>query len=111
MDYLQKFSKEGFVELVPGVMRKATIYGKNTLLNYLDMEKGAAIPMHDHPEEQIGYLVSGHIVLIIGDDEYDVAAGDSYLVPGDMTHGLRVLEAAVAVEVFSPVRKQLLPKE
>ena len=111
MKLLQKFSNEGMIQLAPGIMRKATMWGENTLLNYLDMEKGAAIPMHTHPEEQIGYLVKGHIIMTVDGEEYDISEGDSYLVPGDAEHGLRVLEDAVAVEVFSPVRKQLLPQE
>ncbi len=73
------------------------------------MEKGVSLPMHSHPEEQTGYLVSGHMVLTIGDNVYDISPGDSWLIPGGVTHGAKTLENSVAVEVFSPVRTDYLP--
>jgi quercetin dioxygenase-like cupin family protein len=33
---------------------------------------GSSLPMHAHPHEQTGYLVSGHLTLAIGKKTYDV---------------------------------------
>ncbi|MFH2220492.1 MAG: cupin domain-containing protein [Pseudomonadota bacterium] len=74
------------------------------------LEKGGVLPRHAHPHEQTGYLVKGRIRLSIGADEYDVRPGDSWCVPGGVEHGAVVVEDAVAVEVFSPVRKDYLPR-
>jgi quercetin dioxygenase-like cupin family protein len=45
----------------------------------------------------------------IGDDTFDVSPGDAWCVPGNIPHGAEVLEDAVAIEVFSPVREDYLP--
>ena len=43
-------------EVIKGVHIKATVYGTQTLLTEVRMEKGATIPPHSHPHEQTGYL-------------------------------------------------------
>ncbi|MDD1753455.1 MAG: hypothetical protein LUQ38_10265 [Methanotrichaceae archaeon] len=35
----------------------------------------STLPDHSHPYEQTGYLVRGHILLTIGDVQYDVLFG------------------------------------
>jgi mannose-6-phosphate isomerase-like protein (cupin superfamily) len=49
------------------------------------------------------------IRLSIGEDTFDVEPGDSWCIPGNVEHGAEVLENAVAVEAFSPVREDYLP--
>ena len=63
-----------------------------------------------HPYEQTGYLVSGHLVLTIGEDVNDVRPGDSWCIPGNVRHGAEIIEESVAVEVFSPVREDYLSR-
>lgn len=72
------------------------------------MAKGSLLPRHSHPEEQTGYLVSGRIRLTIGDRTFDVASGDCWCIEGGIEHQAAILEPSVAVEVFSPVRKDYL---
>jgi quercetin dioxygenase-like cupin family protein len=62
------------------------------------------------PHEQTGYLVEGRMRLSIGTEEYEVEAGDSWCIPGGVEHGAHILEDSVAVEVFSPVRDDYLPR-
>jgi len=95
---------------LPGIRQKTTVYGEKTLMVEFLLEKGCTLPDHAHPYEQTGYLVSGHIRLKIGDDIFDTHAGDSWCVPLDVIHGAQVVEDSVAVEVFSPVRKEYLPE-
>lgn len=73
------------------------------------LTKGARLPQHSHPHEQTGYLVAGHIRLVIGSEAYDAKAGDSWRIPGDMEHSAEIIEDSIAVEVFSPVREDYLP--
>lgn len=73
------------------------------------LQKGATLPLHCHPHEQIGYLVTGHIRLTVGADVHDVGPGDSWCIPGDMLHCAEIIEDSVAIEVFSPVREDYLP--
>ncbi len=99
----------GYRQALDGVQRKTPVYGAKTLLAEFLMKKGHAIPRHAHPEEQTGYLVSGHIRLTIGGETHDVHPGDSWCVAGDVEHAAEIMEDSVAVEIFSPVREDYLP--
>lgn len=105
----QNAGDAGYVEAAPGIRRKTLSYGAETLMAEFRLTAGYPLPVHDHPHEQTGYLVSGRLRLSIGAETFDVRPGDSWSVPGGVPHGADVLEDAVAVEVFSPVREDFLP--
>jgi quercetin dioxygenase-like cupin family protein len=71
---------------------------------------GHQLPAHVHPHEQTGYLVRGRIRLRIGDEVRELAAGDSWCVPGGVEHSADLVEDSLAIEVWSPVREDLLPR-
>ena len=102
-------SDEGYLDALPGIRRKTLSYGDATLMSEFRLQAGYPLPTHDHPQEQTGYLVSGRLRLTIGPQTHDVAPGDSWSIPGGTPHGAEVLEDAVAIEVFSPVREDYLP--
>jgi quercetin dioxygenase-like cupin family protein len=102
-------SKDAFHSPIDGIEQKTLVYGEKTLMTEFRLKKGSILPRHRHPHEQTGYLVSGRIRLHIGDQSYECTPGDSWCVPGGAEHGADVIEDAVAVEVFSPVREEYLP--
>lgn len=101
---------QGFIPALEGIERKTLVHGAKSLMTEFRLRKGAILPRHSHPHEQTGYLVSGRIRLSIGPDQYDAKAGDSWCVPGGVEHGADILEDSVAIEVFSPVRDDYVPK-
>lgn len=104
-----KKSNDAFHSPIEGIEQKTLVYGEKTLMTKFRLKKGSILPRHHHPHEQTGYLVSGRIRLHIGDQSYECTPGDSWCVPGGAEHGADVIEDAVAVEVFSPVREEYLP--
>lgn len=100
-----KASESGYIEMLEGIKRKTLVYGNNTLLSEFRLEKGKTLPMHKHPQEQSGYLVSGHIILIINGERHEMRPGDSWTINGNLEHGAEIKEDSIAVEVFSPVRE------
>jgi quercetin dioxygenase-like cupin family protein len=66
--------------------------------------KGTVSPVHDHPEEQFGYILKGMIEVTIGAEKAILSAGDSYMIPGGVPHQFRLIEDSVAIDVFSPKR-------
>jgi quercetin dioxygenase-like cupin family protein len=105
----EKHSAQGYKTPLPGIRMKTVCYGERTLMTEFVLDGGRTLPVHAHPYEQTGYLVQGHIRLAIGDEEHDVGPGDSWCIPSGTTHGARIIEDSVAVEVFSPVREDYLP--
>lgn len=102
---------DGYKDALPGIRQKTLVFGERTLMTEFILAHGSVLPAHSHPYEQTGYLVKGHIRLRIGDAWHDTRAGDSWCIPMNVVHGAETFEDAVAVEVFSPVREDYLPKE
>jgi quercetin dioxygenase-like cupin family protein len=99
----------GYEDFAPGIRRKTLVYGEKTLMTEFILEKGAVLHNHRHPQEQTGYLVSGRMILTIGDDVKEVRPGDSWMIPGDVEHHAKCLERSVTLEVFSPRRDDYIP--
>ena len=107
----QKQNKSGYACPAPGVERKTLVYGEKTLMTEFLLKRGNPLPQHSHPHEQSGYLVKGRIRLTIGSEQNEATTGDSWCIPGGVEHSAEVLEDSIAIEVFSPVREDYLPKE
>lgn len=107
----KKKDADNYTDPLPGVRQKTLVFGERTLMTEFLLAENSSLPDHAHPYEQTGYLVKGHIVLRIGDTHYDTIPGDSWCIPMNVTHGARILEDSIAIEIFSPVRPDYLPKK
>lgn len=104
-----KRKDDGYKQAVKGIMMKTLVYGEKTLFTEFKLEAGNTLPAHCHEQEQTGYLVSGSIILTIGNETYSVEPGDSWCIPGNVEHNAKIITDSVAIEVFSPIRKDYLP--
>jgi len=91
-----------------GVSFKSLAHGQKTHLTEFKLEKGSRIPVHSHPHEQTGYLVSGKMTFIIAGKTFDVESGCAWNISGHVEHGVEVLEDCLVIEVFSPAREDYL---
>ena len=94
------------VEMFPGVVRRTLTFGERLMLVEVTMEDGAVVPMHTHPHEQTGYLVSGRFLFELGDEKRELGPGDCWLVPSNLPHQVTALEPCVIVDIFSPPREE-----
>ena len=94
------------VEMMPGVVRRTLSTSERMMLIDVVLEKGAVVPLHSHPHEQIGYLVSGRFLFELGNEQRELSPGDSWLVPSNVPHQVTALEPSVAIDVFSPPREE-----
>ncbi len=78
-------------------------YGRLNALHW-QTPAGTVSPVHDHPEEQFGYILKGAFEVTIGADKQLLKAGDCYFIPGGVPHQFRMIEDSVAIDVFSPQR-------
>ena len=108
MKQVCKASEESYIDVLEGIKRKTLVFGSNSLMTEFKLEKGKSLPLHKHPHEQTGYLVSGHIILNIDGLKTEMHAGDSWCIPGDTEHGAEVIENSIAIEVFCPIREDYL---
>jgi len=94
------------VEMLPGIFRRTMTDGDEMMLCEVTLDGGAIVPMHTHPHEQTGYLVSGRLRLKIDDEVRDLSPGDCWMIPGGVPHEATALERAVIIDVFSPPREE-----
>ena len=106
-----KKNTDGYIQMLPGIWMKTLVYGEKSLLSEFRMEAGSCLPEHSHPHEQTGYLVSGRMRLITGEQVLEAEPGDSWCVPGNTVHRAEIVEDVVVIEVFSPVREEYLPEK
>lgn len=100
-----KASDHGYQAVRDGIERKTLVYANRTLLTKFRLSKDQIVPLHKHPEEQTGYLVSGHLIMVIDGERYQLLPEDSWAIPDNVEHGAKPLEDSVALEVFSPPRE------
>ncbi len=83
------------------------ITGEKGQMSFVTLEPGATVPMHDHPHEQMGYIMEGDFDFTIGDETRRVKPGDKYVIPGGVTHGItKVYIRSLALDIFSPPREE-----
>lgn len=106
----KRSSTSGYKDVLDNIQQKTLAYGEKTLMAEFRLEQGAKLPLHSHPHEQTGYLVSGEILLTIGGKSHKVKPGDSWCIAGDIEHNASAIQDSVAIEVFSPVREDYIPQ-
>jgi quercetin dioxygenase-like cupin family protein len=99
---------EDFKIVLDGIEIKTLVFGEKMLLSEFHMNKGSQLPLHSHPQEQVGRLLQGRIALSVGSEKMELKPGDCWCVPGNMEHGAEIIEDSIAIEVFSPVREEYL---
>ncbi len=84
-----------------------SITGENAQLSFIRLERGERTD-HRHPEEQIGYVLSGHVDVTIDGETRSLGPGDADYVPSGVRHGFDVTqpEGVEYVEVFSPPKAE-----
>ncbi len=94
------------VEMLPGVVRRTMTAGDRMMLIEVQLEERAVVPLHTHPHEQTGYLVSGRLRFQVAGETRDLSPGDSWMIPGGVPHEVTALEPAIAIDIFSPPRDE-----
>ena len=90
-------------DILPGCKMRA-IHGESMTVTYWNLEKGAAIPEHSHPHEQIGSVIEGEIEVTLNGELRRLRKGDVLVFASDSRHSVVVLENSYVIDVFHPVR-------
>jgi quercetin dioxygenase-like cupin family protein len=93
---------------VPGITRRVMAYSPSVMLTEHTLEKGAVLPEHSHIHEQLVYLVSGELVLEINGELFQMAVGDSIVVPSNAVHKATAVVPSVVLDIFTPAREDYL---
>lgn len=88
------------------------LHGEKMMMVLNIISPGRSIPLHSHPNEQIGMVYSGKGILMIGGEERMVKRGDFYRVPPNVPHEGKAVgdEPFVALDIFYPIREDFIKK-
>jgi quercetin dioxygenase-like cupin family protein len=96
-------------QLNPRIDREMLVGNKIMLARVL-MKKGAHVPMHQHHNEQVTYILEGALKFAIDGKEIVVHAGEVLCIPSNIPHEAWALEDTVDLDVFDPPREDWLNK-
>lgn len=90
----------------PGMLRQVLAYNPHLMLVRHRFEKGWTGARHSHPHHQVVYVVRGHLRFEAQGRSWDMKAGDSVVVDGNVEHAASALEDSEALDVFTPYREE-----
>lgn len=80
--------------------------GARAMCNWVRIDPGATVPLHDHPHEQLGLVLEGSLEMTIGDETRVIEPGVSYIVPGGVPHAATAgAGGCLVLDIFSPPRE------
>ncbi len=92
----------------PGVTRRVLANSPQVMLTEHTLEKGAILPRHNHPHEQVVYLISGKLQMELEGSRFDMIKGDSLAIPASAFHEVNAGEKSTVLDVFTPRRDDYL---
>jgi quercetin dioxygenase-like cupin family protein len=97
------------VERISEGIDRQMIVGQNIMICRLRFDAHVVTPAHQHPHEQITFVMQGKVKFTLGDEERVVSSGDVLHFPSNHWHGATMLdEEVVLIDIFSPIREDFL---
>jgi quercetin dioxygenase-like cupin family protein len=94
----------------PGVRRRILQAQGRLMLMEVQFGAGAAGYEHRHVHEQISYCLAGRFEYSVEGRTHILSAGESVYVRSNVRHGAKALEPGTLIDVFTPVREDLLAR-
>lgn len=91
-----------------GNRRRIVLYTDELMMVEFAFEKGSEGWMHSHPHVQASHVVQGSFDVTIDGRTERLSAGDSFIVPSGLEHGVKALEKSRLMDCFTPHRADFL---
>jgi quercetin dioxygenase-like cupin family protein len=98
------------VEQLNPLFERQLIVGDKMMLSRIILRKGFVVPLHQHENEQISYIVEGALKFWIDEREIVVRAGEVLCIPPNMPHKAEAMEDTLDFDIFYPPRADWLSK-
>ncbi|MGI4829148.1 MAG: cupin domain-containing protein [Janthinobacterium lividum] len=109
-----RWSETPIEQLNPQLTRQF-ITGTQAMLARIDLKKGASVPRHSHPNEQISWITEGALLFTLGEGDTEqrvtVCAGEILVIPGNLPHAAEALEDTIDFDIFAPPRQDWIDKD
>ncbi len=91
-----------------GVDLEVLAFGQKSMVTKMVYKIEDEVPFHKHENEQSGYVISGKYIILISDVEQELNPGDSYSIPSNVKHTIKIIEPGEVLDFFTPPRKDYL---
>jgi quercetin dioxygenase-like cupin family protein len=95
-------------ERINNKIERRVLAGNHGMIVWWKIEAGAYAAAHQHPHEQIVWILSGRMDFRIGSDRRSMIGGDVAVIPGNVEHEGFFPEDTEVVDVFAPPREDFL---
>lgn len=90
--------------LAPGITGHYA-HGEKMTFGYVVLDEGSVVPLHQHVQEQITYILEGELEMQIGGQTCLLRAGMYHVIPSQTPHSAIARTACKVIDAFSPVRE------
>jgi mannose-6-phosphate isomerase-like protein (cupin superfamily) len=108
---LFKLSEMAKESLRGGTIERTAIRTDGALVtfNWFKADREAALP-HSHPFDQLALVISGKVIMQIGDEEFTCEAGSAVYIPKNIPHTGKPLgdDPLLLIDIFAPARNDYL---
>lgn len=91
-----------------GVKFDVLAVGDKSMVTRMNYKVGDKVPLHSHPSEQSGYVISGKYRIKYQNINEILNPGDSYSILENIEHSWEVIENGEVIDVFTPPRQDYL---
>jgi quercetin dioxygenase-like cupin family protein len=91
-------------EIIPGYQAKF-VHSDHMTLAYWEIDPGAIMPEHSHPQEQIANVLEGRFELTVKGESRIMEPGMVAVIPGGVPHSGMALTPCRLLDVFHPLRE------
>lgn len=91
-------------ELVTGITGYYA-HGDCMTFGLVELDAGSSVPLHQHVQEQITYIIEGELDMEIGGQSCLLTAGMYHVIPSNTLHSAIARTACRLIDTFSPVRE------
>ena len=92
------------IEKINDRLSRQFLMGTQSMLVKWIYKKGAEIPLHFHPNEQITWITEGSVQIKSQGKTFIIKAGEVIIFPPYVPHEFVALEDTINIDFFCPVR-------
>jgi quercetin dioxygenase-like cupin family protein len=92
-------------ETLSPLISRQVLHGSQSTFVKWTMKKGAVVPVHSHPNEQVTWFLTGAAEVYSQGQKYTMRAGDIMIIPPNVPHEFHFLEDTIDIDIFAPQRQ------
>ena len=92
-------------EKVTDRITRRIVTGEKEMIAFWKMKAGAHAGAHQHPHEQISWMLSGKMEFRLGSEKRTCGPGDIVVIPSGVEHEAWFPEDTEVIDIWSPPRE------